>query len=199
MVTQIYRSLTASILQRVTCASLVGNLLRIWCLWAHRTGTLKLKANLISRETFHDVFHDVPLACHHSMLIIKACRDFAPAHSVCIERTGTNCCAGRIIFQPMDHLCLITTISLLWTCFVTWTKWIGCRNSCLNVLEQHIHVRQSRGDINIWHKGYYEWSGETPNMMAFPSDAELDAALQAGLQLAYEELKDCWNSTRKRE
>ena len=86
--TEIYLSFTATLLERIMYASYVVNFLRIWRLWVHKTGHLTLKENFVSRETFQDV----SLACHHAVLIIKATRDFAAQHPVCLERTGTDVC-----------------------------------------------------------------------------------------------------------
>lgn len=85
---EIYLSTAASLLERVTYASCVVNFLRIWRLWVHKTGHLTLKENFVSRETFQDI----SLACHHAVLVIKATRDFAPSHPVCLRRTGTDVC-----------------------------------------------------------------------------------------------------------
>ena len=86
--TEIYLSLVASLWERVMYASCVVNFLRIWRLWVHRTGNLTLKENFVSRETFQDV----SLACHHAVLVIRASRDFAPMHPVCLQKTGTDVC-----------------------------------------------------------------------------------------------------------
>ena len=85
---RIVYSLEASLLTRIKYATYVVNVLRIWRLWVYRTGTLTLQSNFISRETYQGTV----LSCHHVVLAIKAPRDFAPNHSICLERFGTDVC-----------------------------------------------------------------------------------------------------------
>ena len=88
MFVEIFQSLTASILLRVQYASCVANMLRIWRVWISRHPTLTLKDNFVSTETYKDII----IACHHTVLITMASRDFAPNHPINYKRTGTNCC-----------------------------------------------------------------------------------------------------------
>ncbi len=86
--TEIFLSVSATLLDRVTHAGCVVNVLRIWRLWVHKCGQLSLKENFVSRETFQDI----SISCQHAVLLIKATRDYAADHPVCFHRTGTDVC-----------------------------------------------------------------------------------------------------------
>ena len=85
---EIFYSLSLCLIERTTNASYVCNFLRIWRLWVYRTGNSTLQQNFTSRETFQDV----SLSCHHVTLFIKASRDYAPLHPVCLDRLGSDVC-----------------------------------------------------------------------------------------------------------
>ena len=71
---EIFCSLSQSLLERITNASAVANFLRIWRSWVHRSSSLTLKSNFITKQCYSDVI----LSCHAAVLHIKAARDFSP-------------------------------------------------------------------------------------------------------------------------
>ncbi len=86
--TEIFYSLELSLFERIKNASCVVNFLRIWRNFVCVTKELKLKENFLTAETYQDI----QLSCHHVVLFIKACRDFAPNYPVYFERLGTDGC-----------------------------------------------------------------------------------------------------------
>ena len=85
---ELFYSLEASLLERVKYASYVANFLRIWRGWIHLSESKTLRENFVSRETYQDII----ISCHHVVLIIMASRDFAPNHSACLQKLGTDYC-----------------------------------------------------------------------------------------------------------
>jgi hypothetical protein len=178
---EIYYSLTASLLDRITSASFVANFLKIWRLWVYRTGDLLLGNNFVSRETFQDV----SLSCHHVVLLIKASRDFAPNHDVCFERTGTDVCeeyfSANGSFVVNKHTYTICDMF----------RNLGNMNRLQEIFtddEGPDNPKKHRKGENIWYKGHNALD-EKPDLKDWPSDDDIVKAWEKGLCEAQSEMR----------
>ena len=166
--TEIFLSVNASLLQRVINASCVVDFLRIWRLWVHRTGNVKLKENFISRETYQDV----SIACHHAVQIIRASRDFAPGHPICLNRTGTDVCEdyfsanGSFVLNKHNY-----TITDMFRNLANMTR---LQEILADELGPKYSPAARRRGENIWPNGNPPVNIQTPpNMTDFPSDQQI--------------------------
>ena len=178
---EVFCSMHASLLQRIKHASTVANFLRIWRWWVYRQENLTLKENFLTRQCFQDVL----LSCHAAVLLIKASRDYAWEHPVCLSMSGSDCCEdffsqnGSFVMNKHNYS------------FGDMIQNLSSMNSLLSMRAKSsapVIPKGHKKQENIWHKGH-QLPGEKPNLKDWPNDGEMETAWNAGLASAQEKCR----------
>eukprot|EP00112_Aurelia_sp_Birch-Aquarium-sp1_P026516 Seg944.3 transcript_id=Seg944.3/GoldUCD/mRNA.D3Y31 product="hypothetical protein" protein_id=Seg944.3/GoldUCD/D3Y31 len=212
---EIFYSLSATLEERISNASFVCNILRIWRSWVVRNKDLSLKESFISRETFQDVC----LSCHHVVLFVKASRDFAPNHPFEFRRLAfrtrstTHTLDGKKFFfvvrsgspYPNGNSRLGSDVCEEFFS-ANGSFVVNNHNYTITDMFQNLSNMQSLQEIfvdsegpdnqkrhrkgeNIWRKGHKEPT-TTPDLLQFPSDVAISDAWERGLVLSQNSLRN---------
>ena len=132
--------------------------------------------NFITKQCFEDVV----LSCHAAVLLIKATRDFTPEQEVCLSKCGSDVCEdffsqnGSWIMNKHNY-----TFGDMLTNLPAMNRIMHIRGDAAGPDVPKGHKKQ----CNIWDKGN-DTPPDGPDMKAFPTDEDLYAAWEEGLQQA---------------